>query len=671
MEPNGIRGDKKESHARRSLPQGSSTSPCCGRTRLILIALLICLALLWSLLSGEGEGSSPIRLTILHTADEHSALIPHSPSLDYRPGRSDPTRGGFARLAGAISAQRQSREEPVLLLSAGDFLGGTMFSWLALEGEAPELSLMVEMEYDAVAIGNHEFDYGPEILAEYLEAAGYPGQERPLLLGANLEIPQEHPLAGAGIRDWALFDLPGGIRVGVFGILGVDAARVVALPGEVGFSDPVASAREAVGDLKGEGADLIIALTHSGLEEDRDLARRVEGIDVIVGGHCHTPLEQPVLEGGTVIVQSGPHLNYLGILELELGPEGLKVLNSQTGSPHLLPLDSEIPEDPGVKARVDEYGEILSQVVARITGGRHSDLLEPVLRLEGTVSRAVRAESPMGNLLADALRAEAEKVWGSPVDFAFQASGQTRAELRPGGDGLISLYDAVLSANLGVSPDGLPGYPLVLVHLTGDEVLRVLEISVLLSQLLGDAFFLDVSGLSFEYDPARAVLIHLPVLDVPVPTYRSVLRARTEEGHTLRRGDQTLYSVVTDLYVANFVPMVGDLLPRLAIQPRDATGERLEVEEAILTRQGREVLVWEALLSYLSDQEPGPGGIPLLDAGYLEPQGRAAVRTTFPLLFWVLLGLGVILGLIAWIVHRLVGRWRKARGRAGARPGSV
>ncbi|OPL11306.1 MAG: hypothetical protein AVO34_08805 [Firmicutes bacterium ML8_F2] len=115
--------------------------------------------------SVEAAPDDELLLTVLHTNDEHSAVIPHSPTVDYHPERENPTVGGFARLASAVRMIRREKEsagEPVLLLSAGDYIGGSPYSWLIPEGVAPELTIMQAIGYDAVTIGNHEYDYGPE-----------------------------------------------------------------------------------------------------------------------------------------------------------------------------------------------------------------------------------------------------------------------------------------------------------------------------------------------------------------------------------------------------------------------------------------------------------------------------------------------------------------------------
>ncbi|HHW73625.1 MAG TPA: hypothetical protein GX744_00005, partial [Firmicutes bacterium] len=143
-----------------------------------LVVLLLSLCLLGSggLISATEEVSE-LWLTVIHTNDEHSAVIPHSPAVDFYPDLPNKTIGGYARLATAVERIREQKAaegEPVLLLSAGDFTGGTPFGWLVPEGIPAQIKIKQLMGYDAVAIGNHEYDYGTDLLARYLKAAGYP-----------------------------------------------------------------------------------------------------------------------------------------------------------------------------------------------------------------------------------------------------------------------------------------------------------------------------------------------------------------------------------------------------------------------------------------------------------------------------------------------------------------
>ena len=318
-------------------------------------------------LTADDGGIAEVYFTILHTNDLHSALIPHSPAVDYHPGRRSPAVGGIARIATAVQEIRETKDEPVLLVDAGDFLGGSAFAWLALQGYAVELTIMREMGYDALTIGNHEYDYGPDVLAQYVVEAGYPqAQETTLLLASNAEPPPGHPLAALNLlRPSGILELDNGLRVGVFGLIGEEAVSLVGDAGDVEFLDRRDVARRMVAELKGQGVDVIVVLSHAGVVEDRDLARQVTGIDIIVGGHCHTALHDPVMEGDTIIVQAGSLGMYLGQLEMAYSTATgrLRLRNAETGSPFLIAIDDRFACHPGIAALVQDYIAILNTYI--------------------------------------------------------------------------------------------------------------------------------------------------------------------------------------------------------------------------------------------------------------------------------------------------------------------
>ncbi len=606
------------------------------------------------------SGPAPRRFTILYTGDEHSALIPHSPAIDGQTG----TTGGMARLAGMVERLGDELDEPVILVSSGDFMAGTPFAWLGLEGMAPELDIMTAIGYQVIALGNHEFDYGPGKLADYLRAAGYPRDSGPAILASNMEVPPDHPLSEVGIGQTTIIDLGDGLKVGFFSLLGDDAVRVAPPTHPVTFSSPHETAREMVTDLRRAGAEIVVAITHSGIGDDQALARDVPGIDVIVGGHCHTPLPVPLVEGSTIIVQAGPHLSNLGVLHLSYSPltKNLVVDNENVMRPYLLPVDEHQTPSPEVETMINHYLETASSMLDRLTSGRHDNLLAAVAS-SGPVPHLELVESPMGNLVTDAMRRAALSL-GHQVDIVFQANGQIRSNLVPGQSagtaGLVSVYDMVTPVSVGLGPDGDPGYPLVQVYLTGDEVRRVLEVSVLLSGILGDSYYLQSSGLRYTYDPHRAVLLWVPFLDLPLPTYRAVLAASLDDGQPIRWGDEQLYSVVTDLYVASLVPMVGDMLPRLAVSPRDENGQPVkDLSQRILYDDGQELKLWQAVLYHAGDS-PKSGGLAAISDRYTSVDGRQTVVTTFPLI--IVAAGGILLVVTATgLAIKLLRRWKRRR----------
>ncbi len=620
--------------------------------------------------------------TLLHTNDEHSALLP-LPFVDHDPASEQGAAGGFARLASAVKAirtRKQETAEPVLLVSAGDFLTGSPFAWLALEQKAPELSLMLELGYDAITLGNHEFDYGSEALADYLRAAGYPkaGEQTPIVV-SNMAVPKEHPLAEIGIRQTSIKELSNGLRIGFFGILGKKASEYTPYAPPITFSDQREAASAAVAELQAAEVDVIVALSHSGEAEEAALAAAVPGIDIIIGGHTHEAFEQPLMVGETIIAQAGTQLSHLGVLEVAFNQVSGKVSlrNQQNRQPFLLPLDASIPFDPVYARKIDQLAEQLDAMLHRLTDGRFGKMNQTILHTDFPVTnKPEMAESAFGNFVTDAMRLVGAEVTGEKVDFAFQANGVIRGGLEPGTlpgrEGQIALFDLANQVGMGSGPDGQPGYPLVSIYFTGEEVRRILEIAALLPLLKGDAFFLQTSGLRMEYDPERAILAWIPIKNIPIPTTRAVMKAErytgsgiqvnsSKEWTPLERGDQELYHVVSDYYLAAFLPMVGDLLPSLGLVMKDKQGNPVSVEDCIVYRDGHEFKVWQAVLEYAASLPPGEQSVPEMPSYYATTNDRLVTVKTLPI--W-LMPLVIVVALLVltftWVRRRRLRRLAKA-----------
>jgi 5'-nucleotidase / UDP-sugar diphosphatase len=351
----------------------------------------------------------------------------------------------------------------------------------------------------------------------------------------------------------------------------------------------------------------------------------------------------------------------------------VRVRNGDTGTAYVVAVDASSPEDPAITARVELHRAQLDAVVARMTDGQF-DRVETTVASSGFILRygPPMQETTLGNFVTDAMRTAVERASGERVDFAFQANGVMRADLvigtEPPRRGDIALYDLASAVGMGAGPAGDAGYPLVSVWLTGDEVRRVLEISVLLSELLRNSYYLQPSGLRMRYDPGRAVLFRVPFRGTPIPTGRAVLGAEREtpRGYVpLERGDSALYHVVTDYYVASFLPMVGRMLPSLALVPKDRAGNAIaEIDDAVVLRDGRELKTWQAVLEYAMSQPPGGDGAPHIAAAYAEPQGRLQQARGFPL--GVAAGGAVLLLLAAIAAAAVLLIRRRSTGRAAS-----
>ena len=617
--------------------------------------------------------------SILHTNDIHSELLPHWSAVDGHPEREDDAIGGIARLATAVNEIRENKRkegESLLLFDVGDFLGGAPFAWLALNGQATELTIMQKMGYDAVTIGNHEYDYGSDALAQYLLRAGYPqAHQGTVVLASNTEAPATGPLTTEDLcRKTGIFELGNGLKVGVFGLIGKEAILMMGETEGMRFLDQHETARRMVDELKGQGADVIVALSHCGLAEDRELARKVLGIDIILGGHCHTTLFEPVLVGSTIVAQAGRFGEYLGRLELayNLSTGKVRVRNLENRHTFLIPIDSSFGFDADIDSLVQQYTLDLNACTKEVTGGELDDVMSTVATSDFVLSNLPPlSETALGNFVTDAMRLVAQKFTGKRVDMAGLASGSIRDSIFPHAPeysaGSISFYSIAQATGAGRGHDGYAGCPVVAVYLTAEDVRRVLEITTLLHRLMGGAYFIQISGLRYSYDPANAVLLTVPFANLPIPTTRAVTKmelyagdgiqpVRSEGYVPLKSGDEKLYHVVTDADLFCFLPSVREALPQLEVVPKNADGEPVSVDriDELMVRHpdGRELKVWEAAVIYARAQASGGDGVPRIPDYYADPAGRITKVRRLPVIGRLLLIPATVVAGITYLILR-------------------
>jgi 2',3'-cyclic-nucleotide 2'-phosphodiesterase (5'-nucleotidase family) len=240
---------------------------------------------------------------------------------------------------------------------------------------------------------------------------------------------------------------------------------------DLSFLEPAAVLPELIKKSRSEGAGLVIVLSHLGLDADEELARKVSGIDVIVGGHSHTAVTDPVRTNSTIIVQAGYYGIYVGALGLEVDPKTSKIVRYTTRDV-LRPVvaDERVPADGNIAALVERYDNEIKAEFSRVIGKSEVDLV-----------RQPMAESNVGNLIADAIRE------AGAADIGFQNGGGIRADLPAGDVTLEELYTLLPFDNVVVT-----------MTLKGEQVLQLLEAS-------GDQHtkILQVSGLTVVYDTSR------------------------------------------------------------------------------------------------------------------------------------------------------------------------
>ncbi len=623
-----------------------------------------------------------LHFTVLHTNDEHSALVPFLTNDE-----PEQEMGGFARLATAVSQIREAKriqDEPVLLFSGGDFLGETAYGWLSTRGYAPEIKLMQMMGYDAVTIGNHEYDFGPDILGRYLMTAGYPqAHDQTLIVASNTIPPDDYLLASENlIRENGILILENGLKIGIFGLIGEDAIHVTSDSGDIDFPDQHETAREQVALLNNEGADVIVLLSHSGEDEEIELAKAVPGIDLIIGGHSHSLLSEPILEGDTIIVQAGYQARYLGQLELSYHRESgtLSLRNDENQSDYIIPIDDRFAPDPEIQARIESYTQTLNAFLYDLSDGAFDDVHAPLVYADfDLTNKPDLQESTVGNFIADGMRLITSEITGRRVDVAIQANGSIRTGLVPKNDsgsssalsgesGSLSFYDVTNTVGLGYGQDEYPGYSVVAFYLTGEELRRVLEIAALMP-MLSENYFLQFSGLRYNYSPVNITYLTVPFINQPVPTTRAAREAWLYRGEgfqpkqlnddyqALRRGDEDLYYFVTDTYILSFLPMAGEVLPQLEVAPRDENGHQIppdRFDELTISYKGRELKVWETVAMYAASLPAAEDDRVYMPDAYRVLSERINPVRSFPLVIWLLAGIVFVIAVLVLLIRFII-----------------
>lgn len=432
---------------------------------------------------GQQEGWE---FTVMHTNDTHGYLAQLTKDQS---GKTvyDQTKANIAKRAMAVS-QIRAQAPNNLLLDAGDVFSGSLY-FTKYNGLA-DVEFMNMLGYDAMNLGNHEFDKGPQTLADFIQQAQFP------IVNANFDFTNETALSGMANTIVGEADLNGkiypavildvnGEKVGVIGLNTEDTANISSPGDNIVINEAFAAAANAVTMLENKGINKIIALTHLGWDRDLQLAREVEGIDIIVGGHSHTtPDPYPAVVSAnesdntpTMVVQAVEHGNYLGRLNVTFDDNGV-IISSDGG---LLDINS-YAEDPAVAAKLTEKTDELKVFMETVVGST-------AVALDGVRANVRTKETNLGNLIADSML---DKVSSAGATIAITNGGGIRASIDKG--------DITLGEVLTVMPFG---NTLALVELTGEQIVAALEHGVggIPAQ---EGRFPHVAGLKFVYDPAQA-----------------------------------------------------------------------------------------------------------------------------------------------------------------------
>ena len=440
------------------------------------IALLLAALLLLAGISSAQDES--FALTIMHTNDVH--------------GHHEPQRngdGGAARQATVVQ-QIRAEVDNHLLLDAGDRFTGTLFH-VQYRGQ-DSVQIMNAMDYDVMALGNHEFDDGSAILADFIKGLNFPA------LAANVDFSEDPLLAGLAPPSTVLE--VAGESIGVIGLVAPET-EILAKPSEylVFEYDLISITQALVDELTMDGINKIILLSHIGLSADLAVAQGVSGVDIVVGGHSHTLLSNAyadakgefptVLESASgepvLVVQASDNTEYLGRLDVEFDGAGL--VTDWDGDTILL--SRYIAPDPDISALIDTLNEPIAQLRAMPVG-------ESAVDLTGTNPRLCRIqECVLGNLIADAILDE------TSVDIAIQNGGGIRADIAAGQVTLGDVLTVLPFGNL-----------ISTFELSGADVLAALENGVSRVEVddNGDPVvdgaagrFPQVAGMRYVYDATQ------------------------------------------------------------------------------------------------------------------------------------------------------------------------
>ncbi|TIL21514.1 MAG: LysM peptidoglycan-binding domain-containing protein [Mesorhizobium sp.] len=433
-----------------------------------------------------GVSFADYTLNILHINDWHSRIESNN-KYESTCSAEEETKGecigGAARLITAIAQERKKLEgQNVLLLSAGDNFQGSLF-YITYKGKT-EGEFLNQMKFDAMGVGNHEFDDGEAALAPFLDMIQFP------VLGANVKANAQSKL-GDRVKPSVVIEV-GGQKIGIVGAVTNDTPELASPGPNVKIEDDVKSITSEVEKLKGEGVNKIIAVTHIGYKRERDVIAKIPGVDVVVGGHSHSLLSNtdPKAEGPyptmvdnpdgyqVPVVQAASYSKYLGEFKVVFDDNG--IVKQASGNP--IYLDKSITPDPAVLARIKELG-------APIEALKNQEVAETTKAIDGSRENCRTRECEMGNLVSDAVL---DRVKDQGVEIVISNGGGLRASIDQG------------TVTMGEVLNVLPFQnTLATFQISGKDLVAGLENG--LSQIEdGAGRFPQVAGLKYSFDKSAA-----------------------------------------------------------------------------------------------------------------------------------------------------------------------
>ena len=643
----------------------------CTALALAGVLLLAAVPCAWPVCAQDAAPGTTVDIVFTH--DTHSHLNTFTTMVD----GLETELGGFARMNTLIEAQRAQNPD-TLVIDGGDFSMGTLIQTV-FETQAAELRMLGYLGCDVTTLGNHEFDYRSKGLANMLTSAQASGDAVPAMVVCNVDWDTmeaegltegqqrlKDAFAAYGVSDYTVLE-KGDVDIAVVGVFGKDALAC-APTCELKFEDPIEAVKQTVADIKAnEDVDMIVCVSHSGTWEDESksedelLAKAVPDLDLILSGHTHTEIEKPIQHGSTYVVSCGEYGKNLGELTLTQQADGRWAMSAY----ELIPITSDIAVHAATQQTIDSFMDTVdTDYLARFGYTKDQVLAENdiVFSTQKDLEN-IHEEHNLGDIIADAYVYAVENAAdydGVPVDLAVVPSGTVRDTYARGD---ITVEQVFNSFSLGIGADGVPGYPLISVYLTGREIRTAAEIDASVSDFMTTAR-LYCSGLNFTYNPHRLLLNK--VTDVCLE----------DDGQRVALEDDKLYRIVADLYSGQMLSAVTDMsYGILAIVPKYADGTPItDFEDVIITENGRELKAWDSIARYMASFADTDGdGIANVPAYYSTTHGRKLVDTSrsplallknpnkFTAVYAGLLAVAVLLiVLVVLLIRKLV---KKARHR--------
>ncbi len=599
-------------------------------------------------------------------ADEYAVLFTHDLHSHFLPilDEDGKSAGGYARIKTVFDKERKQKPQAITV-DGGDFSMGSLFQ-TGFKDLALELRIMGKMGYDVTTFGNHEFDYLPEGLASMLTAAKESGEYVPEIVEANYKAPadtkdgklMQEAFDLYGVKDYTIIEREGLYYV-VFGIFGEGSHAYAPNSGMI-WNDPVKYAQSTVDKAVKECKDkygkdpLVVCLSHSGTEgkegEDVSLAESVEGIDLIVSGHSHSIMQEPLKVEDTYIVSSGEYGKDIGVINLTPAGDTFVVSDYR-----LVSIDSSITEDKEIAQYVEDCKESINKTYLAPFGLTFDEVLLNNPYKFDTVNEVYETQhdSTLGSLFADSYKWIVEKETGLVVDMALTASGVIRETVPKGNVTVSNIFDA---ASLGVGTEG----ELVMVYLTGKDLKSALEVDASIQPIMNSAQLFP-SGVKYSFNQFRMI-------------FNRVDRAKLlrNDGTLESIDNDKLYRVVTGMYMGQMLGTVeSKSFGLVKVTPRDEKGNPIASDDlvnyVVMDKEGKPIKEWYAICAYMQEM----GGT--MDEKYSAPDGRKTVyKSLWP---WDMLrnpniftfaAIGVILlfvGIIVLVVVLIVKKCRKKKAR--------